>query len=73
MMTRGPWLSYQDAAAYVQCPTMTAFYAWRRRHQIIPNRNGQIAKMDLDRVLNEPRPPRRMAKASLDNLLHRRA
>jgi len=69
---RGPWFSAKEAAAYVPCKTMAAWYVWRRRHGILARANGSVAKADLDRVLNKKKPRRVMAQASLDNLRKRR-
>lgn len=65
---KGPWFSSREAAAYVTCPSLDAWYSWRRRHGIIPRGNGSVAKKDLDRELTR-RPSRRgKSLASLANL-----
>jgi hypothetical protein len=69
---RGPWFNAKTAAAYVPCKTVQAWYAWRRRHGIVPRRNGSVAKADLDRALSVKTPPRRMHPRSLANLRKRR-
>lgn len=70
---RGPWFDSKTAAAYVCCKTVRAFYVWRRRHGIVQRNNHSVAKADLDRALKVRRPPKRMATASLNNLLNRHA
>lgn len=65
---RGPWFSAAEAAAYVPCKTVKAWYEWRRRHGIVPRANGSVAKADLDRVLRRRKVRRVMAAASLANL-----
>jgi len=66
---RGPWFTSREAAAYIPCKSLIAYYAWRRRHGIVPRANGSVAKADLDRALDARRKPRRkMAAASLANL-----
>lgn len=64
----GPWFSAKEAAAYVPCKTVNAWYVWRNRHGIIPRANGSVAKADLDRELRRRKPRRVMATASLANL-----
>jgi hypothetical protein len=66
----GPWFDAKTAAAYVPCANVRAWYAWRRRHGILPRSNGSVAKRDLDRILNRRTPRRVMAAASLANLRH---
>lgn len=68
---RGPWFSSREAAAYIPCRSLNAWYVWRSRHGIIPRANGSVAKADLDRVLNRRKPRRVMAAASLVNLRKR--
>lgn len=75
----GPWFDAATAAAYVPCLTkdrstisLKAWYAWRRRHGVIPRANGSVAKRDLDRVLSRRKPRRVMHPASLANLSKRR-
>lgn len=68
---RGPWFCSREAAAYVPCRTVKAFYMWRARHGIIPRSNGSVAKADLDRVLNRRKPRRKVSPVSLANLRKR--
>lgn len=65
---KGPWFSSREAAAYIPCKSVNAFYMWRRYHGVIPRANGSVAKADLDRVLNRRKARRVMAVASLANL-----
>jgi hypothetical protein len=51
---RGPWFSAREAAAYIPCKNVKAWYEWRRRHGIVPRANGSVAKADLDRALRVP-------------------
>lgn len=69
---RGPWFTSKTAAAYLCCPSVKAFYEWRRRHGIVPRNNGTVAKADLDRALRLKRRPHRMHPRSLANLRLRR-
>lgn len=49
-----PWLSAKEAAAYLRCPTVAAFYIWRRRHGIEARHRGKcllFARLDLDRAI----------------------
>lgn len=64
---RGPWLNSRAAQRWVGCKTLKGWYAWRRRHHIVPRANGTVAKRDLDRELAKKR-THRMAAASLRNL-----
>jgi len=48
---KGPWFSNAEAAAYVCCKSVNAFYEWKRRHHIVSRGNGTVAKADLDRAL----------------------
>lgn len=71
----GPWFDSKTAAAYIPCKTVRAYYAWRRRHGIVPRANGSVAKADLDRALKGP--PKRYGGSarhpnSLANLLRSR-
>lgn len=61
----GPWFTSREAAAYVCCKSVGAFYTWKHRHFIVSRSNGTVAKADLDRALKAKR---RMAPASLRNL-----
>lgn len=61
----GVWLTSREAMAYVPCRSISAWYQWRRRHGIIPRRNGSVARADLDRALKGQR---KVAAASLANL-----
>jgi hypothetical protein len=66
---RGPWFGAAEAAAYIPCRSLNAFYVWCHRHGIVRRANGSVAKADLDRVLSpRRRTVRRMAPASLANL-----
>lgn len=69
---RGPFFSSREAAAYIRCKSVRAFYEWCRRHGVTRRRNGSIAKAEIDRELNRKRRPRVMAVASLVNLRKRR-
>jgi len=71
----GPWFNARTAAAYIPCLTkdgtgisMKAWLVWKRRHGIIPRKNGSVAKRDLDRILARRKPRRQMHPASLANL-----
>jgi len=74
---RGPWFDSKTAAAYIPCTdrrggiSVKAWYAWRRRHGVIPRANGSVAKADLDRILRRRKPRRVMHPASLANLQKR--
>lgn len=72
-MRSGPWFTAEEARVYTRRPTLRAWYEWRRRHGVTPNRSGLIAKSDLDLALSEQRPKRHMAQASLANLRQRSA
>lgn len=69
---KGPWFTSKTAAAYLCCPTVKAFYEWRRRHGIVTRNNGTVAKADLDRALRIQRRPHRIHPNSLRNLRLRR-
>lgn len=68
---RGPFFSSREAAAYIPCKSLKAFYEWCRRHGLLRRANGSIAKVDLDRELRRRRRRRPMAAASLANLRRR--
>lgn len=74
---RGPYFDAKTAAAYIPCRgrngeiSLKAWYAWRRRHGIIPRNNGSVWKADLDRELKRRKPRRVMHPASLANLQKR--
>jgi len=68
----GPWFDAKTAAAYVQCPTVRAWYEWRKRRGIVVLARGLVAKKDLDRALKVGRKRHVMAPASLANLQKRR-
>jgi hypothetical protein len=70
---RGPWFDAKTAAAYVHCPTVRAWYEWRKRHRIVALRRGLVLKADIDKALRAKSKPRVMADASLANLQHRGA
>jgi hypothetical protein len=63
-----PWLSNKEAAEYVRCASVKAFYEWRKRHGIVTVGRRLVAKADLDRALAVRRPRKPMAAASLRNL-----
>lgn len=67
----GPWFSNAEAAAYVCCKSVKAFYEWKRRHGVVSRSNGSVCKRDLDLALRQPRKKNRMAPASLANLRKR--
>lgn len=69
---RGPWFSSREAAAYIPCKSLNAFYQWCHRWGVKRRANGSVHKADLDRVLNRRRARRQMAPASLANLRKRR-
>lgn len=49
-----PWLSADEAAAYLRSPSRAAFYMWYRRHGLQPLRRGNrllFARLDLDRAI----------------------
>lgn len=66
------WLTTPEAAAYVGNKSVKAFYQWRQRHGVVPDRMGRVSRRDLDRVLRQPRKRRVMHPASLANLRRRR-
>lgn len=70
---RGPWFSPAQAARYIPCKTVKAFYEWKRRKGLIARNNGSVAKADIDRILRKRRVRRVMAAASLANLRKRSA
>lgn len=48
------WLSAAEAAAYLRCPSVRAFYMWRKRHGIEARHRGArllFARADLDRAI----------------------
>jgi hypothetical protein len=65
---RGPFFDAKTAAAYVCCKNVKAWYAWRKRHGVIPRNNGSVLKADLDRILRRRKPRRVMHANSLRNL-----
>lgn len=66
----GPWFRSDEAAAYVRCKSVRAFYDWCRYRHVV-RQNGLVAKADLDRARRLKRPPRQMHPASLANLRKR--
>lgn len=68
---RGPWFTCKQAAAYIPCKTVKAFYEWRKRHGLIARANGTVAKADIDRILRRRKPRRLMHPRSLANLQRR--
>lgn len=48
---RGPWFTPTQAARYIPCKTVKAFYSWRKRKGLIARGNGTVAKADIDRIL----------------------
>lgn len=66
----GVWLTSRQACAYVPCASIGAWYQWRRRHGIVPRKNGSVARADIDRALKGQR---RIHAASLANLNQRKA
>jgi hypothetical protein len=63
---QGVWFRADEAAAFVGCkhrcgcPSVKAFWNWRKRYQVISHR-GLIAKADLDRIIRNTTPIRRIA------------
>jgi Helix-turn-helix domain len=52
-------LTAEEAAAYVRCPSVTAFYEWRKRRHVPTCRLGArgkilVRKRDLDQALQPP-------------------
>jgi hypothetical protein len=68
------WLNSRQAAAYVPCPTLNAWYMWRNRHGIVPRANGSVAKADIDRALSlRNKKRKRVSPKSIANLRRRHA
>lgn len=66
---KGPWFTAREAAAYVRCKSVGAWYQWRKRHGIVRTTMGTVAKADLDRALLPRRRVRkRMTAVQLANL-----
>jgi hypothetical protein len=60
-------MSQKEAAEYVRCASVKAFYEWRKRRGIVVQ-NRLVARADLERALKVRKPRKPMAAASLDNL-----
>lgn len=67
----GVWLTAKQAALYVPCQSVKAFYMWRRRHGLVTARDGTVSRLDIDRIKRLRKPSRVMSAQSLVNLRKR--
>lgn len=61
MKVASPYLTAEEACAYLRCPTMHAFYQWRYRRRLRAHRRGSVllfTQADLDAALEQERQPR---------------
>lgn len=66
-----PYLSMADAAAYVGCKSVRAFYEWRKRHGVTRLGDGTIPRLELDRIKKRQPRRRQVNPISLRNLQRR--
>lgn len=71
--SRSVWLTAREAARYVGCRSVRAFYMWRNRKGLVSNGRGLYARRDLDKAMAIPRKRHAMSTVSLSNLRRRHA